>query len=420
MTPRRFFISTGDPSGDWHGAEVAKQLKKLDATVQVSGVGGAQMRSAGVHLIHSPQEAMGKVGLSALWAIPAHVLLAREILAYLKRFRPDVVLLIDYGGFHLKLAKLLKKRGYCVHYYITPQVWASRPNRLNSLSRHIQHAYCIFPFEVPLLTARGVMATFVGHPLVLQLPPPASRAEICRALGLDPERPIIALLPGSRRSEVKSLLTPMLAAVAQLQKMAQAAQEPVPQAVLSQANALPDEWFEPLLALNQHWMREGQVTLLNSHQNNAISTHNLLSVADAAVIASGTATLEAALYQTPHVLGYRGSWLANFLVRRFILLPGLGLPNILNSPQLLSNWPKRAHPEHWQPIVPELLQNDFVAEKIAAAMWPLLHPNTVEYRRAMKGFQQISASLSNDNTQLSTPGGAAQRVASGLIQATTL
>jgi lipid A disaccharide synthetase len=119
-------------------------------------------------------------------------------------------------------------------------------------------------------------------------------------------------------------------------------------------------------------------------------------------------------------LGYRGGWLANFLVRQFILLPGLGLPNVLNSPQLLSNWPKRANPHHWKPIVPELLQYDYTPEKIAAALWPLLQDDSPECRRALKGFQQISASLSSDNSRMLSPGGAAQRVASGLIQATTL
>lgn len=209
---RRLFIITGDYSGDVHAASVVRALRQINPETQVAAVGGANLKALGVELV-SDQSIMGRLGLSSLFSAPEHWLLGRKILKYLDTFRPDAVLLIDYGMFNLWMAGQLKKRGIKVFYFIPPQVWASRKGRIRRIKAHVDHVFCIFPFEETLYRSQGIPVTYVGHPLAGQLPPRVDRALFCREHGLDPARPIVGLLPGSRKGEVASLMSPMVQSV---------------------------------------------------------------------------------------------------------------------------------------------------------------------------------------------------------------
>ncbi|MEB3246054.1 MAG: hypothetical protein VKJ06_08740 [Vampirovibrionales bacterium] len=442
MTARRFFISTGDPSGDWHGAEVARALRQLDPNVQLAGVCGPAMAAAGVHSVlpvQTLQAITGKVGLDALGAVYGHFKLALEVLSYLRRFKPNRVLLIDYGGFHTFLGKLLRQRGYAVDYYILPQIWATRPWRIKNLVKAVDHAYCIFPFEPPLYAAKGISASFVGHPLKGQLPPPVDRRDFCLAHALHPEHPILAILPGSRRSEIVRLLPAMMQSVVLLQQKA-AEHGMTLQPVLSRAPNLPVAWFNQQLAqipaVSQIRLTrldaldtrlQTDVQAAEQHRAKAstdsaqtqtlASTHALLSVADAALVASGTASLEAALYQTPQVLGYKLDPITARIALWLNRLPGIGLPNIIASPAIMADWPKRANPVRWQPVVPELLQQEFTPEKIALALWPLLQKESSARKLQLQGYQRLSIALGITDSAENAAQSAAQKVASGVMRA---
>ncbi len=382
---KRLFIITGDPSGDVHAAGVVRHLREKDARIEVAAVGGHALEREGVRLL-SDQSEMGQVGAGAVFGAPYHFFLGQKILRFLEEFRPDGVLLIDYGVFNLWMAGRLKKRGYRTFYFIPPQVWASRRGRIKKIRRHIDHVFCIFPFEEPLYREHGVPVTYVGHPLAGALPEPADRQAFCTAHGLDPSRRIIGLLPGSRKMEIRYLLKPILEAASLISRRL----GDHPQFVLAQADALDDGFFNAALSgvLGSMNGTRPAVTVVK-HRNHAVQ-----SVADAAIVASGTATLETALYGTPMVLTYRGHWFVAMIARRLAYVSCLGLPNILTDM------------EH--PIVPEMLQEDATPEKISDALMPFFDPDSSQYRRAMAGFEQIRKTLGSKN--------ATEAVASKLVE----
>src|SRR3989339_1116286 len=203
---KNIFIVTGEHSGDIHASFVVKELKKLIPDVNIAGVGGLEMKKAGVHLIHDHSD-MAVLGLDSFKKIPHHIKLAKDILSYLEnKFKPDAVLLIDYGGFNLRLAKELKKRKYKVLYYISPQIWGSRKGRVKKIKAYIDKMMLILPFEEKIHRNCGVNGEYVGHPLKSQLPKGLSKEEFCKKYNLDPNKPVISIFPGSRKIEIKLLL----------------------------------------------------------------------------------------------------------------------------------------------------------------------------------------------------------------------
>lgn len=376
MSPNRLFIVTGDHSADIHAGKVVKHLRTLDPTLEVAAVGSEALREAGATLV-ADQTRMGQVGLGTFSAAPYHFFLGQKIFKFLEHFQPQAVLLIDYGVFNLWLSGHLKKRGFKVFYFIPPQVWGSRKKRIEKIKANVDRVFCIFPFEEPLYQSHGIPVTFVGHPLIGQLPPPVDREAFCQQHGLDPNRKIVGLFPGSRKMEIDNLLKPMLQALPLLcEQLAKQGQTP-PQFVLAKAPSLKEEYFQQKLSQAQQGLEGIQVTIVE-RQN-----HALLSASDALVVASGTVTLEAALYQTPMVLTYRASWLAYQLFKKLCYLPCLGLPNILTDMK--------------NPIVPELLQDDVLPEKIVSCLAPLLDPNSEAAQKAKAGFQSIRSTLGAKN-----------------------
>lgn len=202
---KKLFIITGEYSGDIHASHVVKALKAMTPDILIEGVGGENLRNAGVKLF-SDQKKMGAVGLTPKIVLD-HFTLGKRIVDYLvKDFKPDAVLLIDYGVFNLNISKFLKKAGIKVFYYIPPQVWASRKWRINTIKKNIDEVLCIFPFEKDMYESYGIKTHYCGHPLVSQLAPKADKNDFFEKHGLDKNKKLVSIFPGSRIFELKNLM----------------------------------------------------------------------------------------------------------------------------------------------------------------------------------------------------------------------
>jgi lipid-A-disaccharide synthase len=397
-TPLKILISTGDASGDTHALAVVEALLRQHPACEIKAIGNDRLAShPQVELIaHHQQVGMGQVGLAGLFnSVPSHLRLAQKTITACEAWQPNLILLIDYGGYHLQLAKRLKKR-WQVAYYIPPQVWASRPKRIESIKQWLHHVFCIFPFEQALYEQAGIAVTYVGHPLMGQLPPPTSKFALCQQLGLDENRPVIGLFPGSRMAEIRYCLPIIFASVPQLtDRLAQLGLRP-PQFVLAKASGLKTSVLETAIAQANDALNGVPVKVVEQ-QNHAI-----LSGADLIIGASGTTTLEAALFKTPMVIAYKLDALTAWVAKCIIKVPYLGLPNLLVSPETA-------------PILPELLQDAFTPEAVVAASVALLDKTSATYAKAMAGFDTVAIVLQLDETKTFTP---AERVAAGILTQT--
>lgn len=368
MSPPRIFLSAGEPSGDLHGARVAEALRRRWPDAELFGLGGDRMRAAGVELLaHVDQLAiMGFV--EVLRHLPYFVDLMRTVKRTLAARRPDLVLPIDYPGFNLRLAHHARSRGIPVLYYIAPQVWAWHRSRMKQLARNTDRLAVILPFETELFRAAGANASFVGHPLLDQPAPAASREDFLRDLGMDSDRPVLALFPGSRAQEVERQLAVFVAAATAVQ-----ARMPEVQPVLAESAAVSAATYAaaPFPRTRDGW--------------------SLLHHARAALVKSGTSTLQAALSGTPLVVTYRVHPVTFFMARRLVRVPHVGLVNLVAGER----------------IAPELLQDDATPERLAAALLPLLDENSSERRAAIAGLARVRDLLAPPDEERS----AAERVA---------
>ena len=340
---KKIFIVTGEYSGDIHGSHVAKALLNMNFDLQIEGVGGDNMQKAGVKLF-SNHGKMGSVGLS-FQIIINHLLLGKKLVDYLtKEYKPDAVVLIDYGGFNLRIAGFLKKAGIKVFYYIPPQVWASRKGRINKIKKNVDEVLCIFPFEKQLYEDYGIKVHYCGHPLVSQLPQKADRDEFFEKHGLDKNKKLVAIFPGSRAFELKYLMSIFIKTAKFLEK-----KHSDLQFCVSHAPNLSDEVYNKYLKETDFKVIKGE--------NQA-----LLSVADALILASGTVALEASLYQTPMIIAYRGPWLFYFIYLLVRCIKRVSLPNIIADKN----------------IVPEIIQGNVKVSKISYEIEKLLYDK--EYR----------------------------------------
>lgn len=367
MTLTRLFISTGDVSGEIHASNVIKTLQEKHPQVDIHGVGGQFMAQTGITLVAKHQQ-MGTFGLGFITAIPYHMQLGQKILRHLKTWKPQAVLLIDYGMFHLWLAPKIKAMGIKVYYYIPPQIWASRYGRIKKIKRGVDHVFCIFPFEEALYQKENVPVTFVGHPLVSALPPAPNLVEFCKANKLEPDKPIIGLFPGSRKGEVQSLLPAMLDALPLIESQTVTSY----QFILAKSPAIPLAILEKhILPFRQKYPQISFAIIENQN-------HAILALSQAALVASGTVTLEAALYETPVVISYKLSWLAYQIGKRLVRLNHIGLPNILS--------------ETYSGFLPELLMSEVTGSNYAKAIEPFLRPSA-QQEQAKAAFAQIKAKL---------------------------
>ena len=356
---KKVFIITGEYSGDIHASKVAKKLYELNPDIEIEGIGGENLKSAGVKLF-SDQKKMGAVGIS-FGIIFNHILLGKKVVDYItKEFKPDLVLLTDYGAFNLNVAKFLKKAGIKTFYYIPPQVWASRKWRINTIKKNIDEVLCIFPFEKEMYESYGIKTHYCGHPLVSQLPKKADRNEFFEKYNLDKNKKLVAVFPGSRKFELKQLMNVFVKTAQNLEKL-----HPDIQFVISHAPNLPDEVFDKYLKNTDYKVIKGD--------NQA-----LLSVSDALILASGTVALEASMYNTPMIIAYRGPWVFYFIYLLVRCIKMVSLPNIISG----------------KIIVPEIIQKDVNVQNITYEIEKILYDN--DYRQNyINELKHVSSLLSD-------------------------
>ncbi len=354
---KKVFIITGESSGDKHASGVARELFSLNPDIQIEAVGGENLRKAGVKLF-SDQKKMGAMGLTPKVIID-HIFLGAKIVNYLKNvFKPDLVLLVDYGAFNLAISKRLKKAGIKTFYFIPPQIWASRKWRLNTVKKNIDKVLTIFPFEGDMYNKAGVENTYVGHPLVKELPGKANRAEFFKRHNLDLNKKLVSIFPGSRMFEIKHLMKIFLNAAKLIEKM-----HGDVQFVVSHAENLDEDVFNGFSCPYKTIKGEN---------------HALLSVSDALILASGTVALEAALYKTPMIIAYKGPlffYLVYLLVRS---IKKACLVNIITE----------------KDIVPEFLMFNATPEKIAGEINNILGNEKVKMLQR-SGFDEVEKLLSD-------------------------
>jgi lipid-A-disaccharide synthase len=351
-------VSCGEPSGDLYAAELVRHLRPALPALDVFGLGGERLAAQGTSLLADVRE-LAVVGLvEVVRHLPRLRRALRRLLAEVDRHPPDAALLVDYGGFNLRLAAHLRRRGIPVVYYVSPQVWAWRRGRIGTIRGTVSRMLVIFPFEEPLYRQAGVPVRFVGHPLVdLALPHPDGPAFL-RAHGVDPGRPVLAVLPGSRPREIAYNLPPIADALRRV-----AARHAEAQLVLAVAPSI-----DPA-AIRAH-LGDLAVTLVGG------ATHAVLGACTAAVVASGTATVEAALLGAPMVVVYRLSPLSYHLGRRFVNVPHYAMANLIAGRR----------------VVPELIQGGFTGETVATEALRLLEDASAR-ARMREGLAEVRARL---------------------------
>lgn len=380
---KRLFIVTGDHSADIHAAGVCKALWTHLPEIEIEAIGGSALQALDNVSIFSGQEKMARMGAGSIQGAPYHYFLGKRLLKRLKTFQPDALLLMDYGVFNLWIAGQIKqaqKRGklksFPVYYFIPPQVWASRKGRIEKIRKNIDRVFCIFPFEDPFYQKEGIPATYVGHPLIGQLPEGETKTDFCTRHNLNPDNPLIGIFPGSRKMEIDYMLAPQIGSIPHLLK-----QYPNAQFVLAQASSLKPDYFEKKLSQAIAKTEQSRDSLnLTVVQN---ENHAVLSASDAVICTSGTVTLEAALYKTPGILMYKGHPVIYQIFKRLCYLPCIGLPNILTDMK--------------NPIMPELWQKDVNPAHIASQLSPFLDANSNAYQHAQSGFKDIRNTLGQWN-----------------------
>jgi len=337
-------IVAGEPSGDAHAAALVNALRATNANLSFFGATGPLMRAAGVDTVVNSDD------LAIMGIVEVGLVLPRFIRAFRKlrdaavQRAPDAVVLVDWPEFNLRLASALHRRGLKVIYYISPQLWAWRPGRVSKIKENIDLLLSILPFEVEWYKAHGVEhVEYVGHPLSGEVKARFGRQEFCRRNGLDPARPVVSFLPGSRRKEVERILPPMLDAIEQLHKV-----RPEVQAVVVVA---PSRTAEETYALMSR--QQSHLAKLVQQQ-----TREALAASDAAAVASGTATLEAALLETPMVVVYKESPVNWHTLGRLITVSHFGLVNLVAGRE----------------IAKELMQDDLTSKNLTQELLQLLEP----------------------------------------------
>ncbi len=367
---KKIFIITGEHSGDIHASKVVEELKKIYPDVIIEGVGGENLKKAGVKLFSS-HEKMSAMGIS-LKILINHLNLGKNIVNYLKNeFKPDLVLLVDYGAFNLNIAKVLKKtKPECkIFYYVPPQVWASRKWRIKVIKKFVDKVLCIFPFEKPLYDEYKIENHYCGHPLTTELPPKVNREEFFEKYGLDKDKKLVSIFPGSRVFELKNLMKEFMKSAKILKN-----KHPEIQILISQAPNLSNEVFEKYLKNTDYKVIKGE-------------NHAMLSASDALILASGTVALEAALYETPMIIAYKGP-LILYLIFLFVrCIDKVSLPNIILN----------------KVFIPEILQRKLNANNISYNIEKLLYDKNSRTEQ-IENLKQVKLLLSDKNSPLEAAG----------------
>ena len=369
MKPKNVMMVTGEASGDLHGAHLLEAIRQIDPGIQFFGMGGEALRRTGMNLLYHNQS-LSVVGITEVLLKLRSI---RKALRGLKQAldleKPDLVILIDFPDFNLRLAKFASRRGIPVFYYISPQVWAWRSGRVRLIARWVKKMVVFFAFEVPIYKAAGVDVEWVGHPLLDVVKPTLSKDDALQRLGLDPRKRTIGLLPGSREREVERLFPILLATAHLLQK-----EIPGLQFVIPLASSLPKTTLSP-------WMK-------NTLPVKVVEglTYDVMNLSELLIMSSGTATLEAAILGKPMVIIYKLSSLSYWIGRMLVHVDHIGLVNLVAG----------------KGIAPELIQKDATPERIAKEALRILNDPALR--------QEMTESMIEVRKNLGEPG-AVQRAA---------
>ena len=354
---RSVVLVAGEASGDQHAARLARELTALSPDITISGIGGPKMDAAGVDLLHRSED-LALVGVAEVLPKLRVILRAiRGMKRHMKRTRPDVVILVDFPDFNFRVGKAANKLGLKVLYYISPQVWAWRPKRARKMASFVNHLACVFPFEPEFfkINAPQLPVSFVGHPL-LDIPP----QQWDEPLPVPQEAELVGLLPGSRMSEISRLLPLLMAAAKRMRE-----QRPGLHFVLPLAPGLRREQVEPYLQNTPRGL-----TVLAGRARQVMEQAKLL------LVASGTATLQAALAGTPGVVVYKTGGFNYAVARSLIKVEYIAMPNLIAGRELM----------------PELIQGEATPEKVAAEAISLL-ADQKQRERVIKGLNEVRAKL---------------------------
>ena len=336
----KIMLSAGEASGDLHGANLAEALKAVDPQVELIGMGGEQMRKAGVRIVYDIKN-LGVIGIGEIIKkIPFFYKLRTFLVNTMKEEKPDALVCIDYPGFNMKVIEKAKEAGIPVIYYILPTIWAWHKSRGNVIAEYTDLAVSLFPFEAEMYKKMGTNVVYGGHPLLDTVKPSMSKDEAYSFFGLQQGKKTVLFMPGSRVKEVQSLYGKMLAAGKLLQDKVEGLQFMVPKASTIDRHMLEEAAREANLEVH---IGEERV-------------YDMMNIADAAICASGTATLETALMGVPTLLVYRVNALTYWLSKILVHLDSIGLPNIISGHR----------------IMPELWQDEVTPENIEAAVLPWL------------------------------------------------
>ena len=362
----KYYIIAGEASGDLHGSNLMKEIYRIDPEAEIRFWGGDLMQQAGGTLVKHYRD-LAFMGFAEV------VQNLRTILGNIKfckkdilSFKPDVILFIDYPGFNMRIAKWARLQGFKTHYYISPQIWAWKENRIKAIKRDVDKMYIILPFEKDFYeTKHQFPVEFVGHPLIdaIQNRQATDTEAFKKEFGLD-SRPVIALLPGSRKQEISKMLSVML----------------------SVTDSFPDYQFVIAGAPSQEYDFYKQ--FLNNKNIHFISnrTYDLLSVAHAALVTSGTATLETALFKVPEVVCYKGSWVSYQIAKRIITLKYISLVNLIMDRE----------------VVKELIQDEFNTKNLKAELQKILYPAHRE--KLLKDYDLLEQKLGGAGASATTAG----------------
>lgn len=356
---KQLFIIAGEASGDLHAANLVSKILEINPRIKVSGVGGELLRGAGCHLINDIKELAVMGFFDVLKKLPKFVALKELILKKIKTEKPSAIILVDFSGFNLRLAKTINK-SIPVIYYISPQVWASRSGRLKTIRKYVSKMIVLFPFEKEFYRRHGINVEYVGHPLLDIVKPGAPRSEFLSRFGFSDKKLTIALLPGSRKSEIKNLLPVMRKTAALINQKASGTQFLIVKS--------------PHLTLPLY-----EEALRNAHFNFKIidgKTYDCLNASDFALVCSGTATLETAILKKPFLIVYRMNLLNYLLYRPQIRLPYIGLVNIVMGKK----------------IIPEFIQLRARPKQIAKATLAIIE-NPLELLQMQNNLSHIKACL---------------------------
>lgn len=355
----KYYLIAGERSGDLHGGNLIQEIRKQDKNAIVRCWGGDAMQQAGGELVKHYRD----LAFMGFWEVFKNLSTIRGFLRYCKAdladFQPDAVVLIDYAGFNLRIARFAKEQGWLVYYYIAPKTWAWNSSRTHKLRKYVDHVFSILPFEEDFFKKYGANVTYVGNPLLDEVRQFKPDPDFISRNGLNSGGPIIALLPGSRKQEIQNVLNILLSVVPKLNNV---------QFVVAAVDNLPSTYYDPV-------KNHPQVCVITG------ATYQILSQAQMAIVTSGTATLETALFNVPQVVVYKTSYVSYRIARALIKVPYISLVNLIMNKE----------------TVPELIQHDFTPQNVERIGKELLN-ETERRQRQLNDYSELLNILGNSDT----------------------